>query len=96
MGGSLRFWRCSDCPFAHLELYESPQRLQLRAKEECVLQRDTVSSVTLYTEQRITTPIVHRHCGQDVLLDMMLAEVTVPMRPVGDGQAFIRKSQPLG
>lgn len=27
---------------------------------------------------------------------MTLGEVTVPMHPVGDGQAFIQKSQPLG
>lgn len=36
-GGCLRFWHCSDCPFAHLEPYEKNQKLQLTAKEDSVL-----------------------------------------------------------
>ncbi|XP_064463123.1 uncharacterized protein LOC135374047 [Ornithodoros turicata] len=96
VGGCLRFWHQNDCPFAHLEPFDVQQKLQMRAKEESNLQKDRVNWITLTTEQRLTGPVVYRHCGQDVLVDMTLGEVTLPMCAAGDHDAIIKKGQPLG
>ncbi|XP_040066225.1 uncharacterized protein LOC120839891 [Ixodes scapularis] len=96
VGGSFRFWHLSDCPFAHLEPLEHHQELQLKAREEDILQKDSVNWITLTADERVTGPVIYRHCGTDVLIDITLDEVTIPMYPASNGDIVIRKRQPLG
>ncbi|KAM7284063.1 uncharacterized protein ISCGN_001166 [Ixodes scapularis] len=74
VGGCFRFWHLSDCPFAHLEPLEHHQKLQLKAREEVILQKDSVNWITLTADERVTGPVIYRHCGTDVLIDMTLGE----------------------
>lgn len=96
VGSCLRFWRLSDFPFAHLEPYEHHQKLQFKAREEAILQKDPVNWITRTEDERVTGPVICRHCGMDVQIDMNIGEDTRSMYPASNGEIVIRKEQPLG
>ncbi|KAL1445723.1 hypothetical protein MTO96_044868 [Rhipicephalus appendiculatus] len=96
VGSTFRFYHLNDCPFSGLVPFEQQSKLKLRQREECDLQRDTVNNITTLTDHSVTRPAVSRHCGRDVLLDMIDGEVTVPMRSTSGSKTVIRKGQPLG
>ncbi|KAL1430879.1 hypothetical protein MTO96_014736 [Rhipicephalus appendiculatus] len=96
VGSTFRFYSRNDCPFAHLELSEQQPKLIMRAREESVIQKNRVNWITLSSDRHVTSPVVYRHCGHDVLLDMVDGEITVPMCSTSDSDTAIRKGQPLG
>ncbi|KAG0429529.1 hypothetical protein HPB47_023544 [Ixodes persulcatus] len=77
--------------FLPQERLPSRQKLQLKASEESIIQKDRINWITLTAEQELTSPVVYRHGGQGVLIDMTFGEVTVPMCSASHHETAIRK-----
>ncbi|KAG0413775.1 hypothetical protein HPB47_009073 [Ixodes persulcatus] len=96
LGGCLRFWHKSQCPFSYLEPLSDDPKLIVKTTERSTLQANVINWITLSSESDVTGPVLFNNCGKEILLDMKDGEIAVPVFPSGNNDVVIKKRQRLG
>lgn len=95
MGGCIRFWSRSDCPFRHLEPTLC-DHMTLRVTEDTELKAEVVNWVSLSADSDLTGPVIVSRMGKEVLVDMCEGKVSLPVFPSASEDVVVKKGQQFG
>ncbi|XP_077501927.1 uncharacterized protein LOC144112953 [Amblyomma americanum] len=95
LGGCLRFWHKSVCPFSHLEPLNEP-RLRVKATRETVIHSNSINWITLSSDSDLSGPVLFCTLGSEILVDMREGEISVPIFTSGDKDLLVKRGRRLG
>ncbi|KAH9371924.1 hypothetical protein HPB48_018503 [Haemaphysalis longicornis] len=95
MGGCIRFWSRSDCPFRHLEptLCDHMTR---RVREDTELKAEVENWVALTADPDLTGPVIGSRMGKEVLVDMCEGRIGLPVFPSASENVVVKRGEQFG